>query len=131
MHFYLAGKYQVRPMLQDLQRILVQHGHQIQCRWLSGSHEGLWTPAVQAGWALEDLEDIQACESLVMIQWPVDEPEPSTGRHIEFGYALAKQKQLMLIGRRTSVFHFLPEIQRYETITDFLTVYAPGALWDW
>lgn len=35
------------------------------------------------------------------------------GRHVQFGYALARSKRLMVVGPREHVFHTLPEVEHF------------------
>lgn len=130
MYFYIAGKYANRAVCARLAAALESRGHNAMSTWLTGTHEGPWTASKQAEWAAEDLAEVQACDALVLLQWPLHNPEPSTGRHVEFGFALAHGKRIMLIGQQTSVFHFLPRVEHYDNLADFLNVFAPGATWE-
>jgi hypothetical protein len=39
------------------------------------------------------------------------------GRHVEFGYGMAKGKRLVLIGERENVFHDHPSVEVYPTLS--------------
>lgn len=116
---YLAAKYSYRTRCQMVASYLVKACHQVRARWLTGAHDSL-QPEDQARYASEDLEDINQADTVVVFHFPCGDPEPSTGRHIEYGYALAMGKRVILVGPRTSVFHYLDSIQHYATLEQFL-----------
>jgi nucleoside 2-deoxyribosyltransferase len=119
MTFYLAAKYDKREQVGQIAEQLRQYGHTVISRWLTGTHDGL-SPAEQMTYAKEDLRDILDVDCLVLFQLPEHDPVPSTGRHVEFGYALALRKKLIIVGNKTSVFHHLEEVEHYTTVEAFL-----------
>jgi len=124
MIFYVAAKFRWRMVALGIAMKLRVHGHVVTSRWLTG-HDGLMTPALQAQYAQEDFEDINQVEQFVLCQFPCDEPEQSTGRNVEMGYALAKCKPVIIIGKATSVFHYLPGVTRIESLDAFYQIYCP------
>ena len=128
MMLYLAAKYEYREICVALAQLLVAHGHVVIGRWLSGVHDDP-LPQHRRIFAEEDLDDIALADALVALQWPLDAPACSTGRNIEIGYALGLGKRVITIGKSTSVFFFLEQVERYQTVEDFLAVYAPRAGW--
>lgn len=122
MILYLAAKYRYRGAVSHIALKLQASGHTVVSRWLTGLHDNL-TCGKQSLWAQEDVSDIDSADSIVIFQFPcnADNPEPSTGRHIEFGYALGRKKQVILVGCQTSVFHYLPEVIHFESIDKFLS----------
>lgn len=125
MIFYLAAKFRYRGAVGHIALKLQAHGHTVTSRWLTRDYPGGLqenSETLQATWAREDLQDINSADHVVVFQLPCDAlvSEHSAGRHIEFGYALAQGKQLMLVGGPTTVFHYLPAVMRFHSIDSFL-----------
>lgn len=121
--FYLASKYDYRSQVLKVAALLMLAGHTVKADWLTGIHHegGIGEPK---DWAKQDLEDIDNATHVVVFNLPVDDPEPSTGRNIEYGYALAKGKTVIVVGEGESVFFELAS-DRFATIEDFLDAHAP------
>ena len=122
MIFYLAAKYDKRTELLPIAALLMLNGHAVRCEWLNGGHEGTLGDAAQ--WAQADLNDIDACSHFVLFNLPTHNPEASSGRHIEFGYALRQGKDCLVVGSGDSI--FFTTATRYKTIGEFLDTYAPN-----
>lgn len=70
--------------------------------------------------ALMDLEDISMSQ---MVAICTEVPSTTGGYHVELGYALAKDKLIMVIGPRMNVFFAIPRVGRcldWEHFTDYL-----------
>ena len=121
--FYLAAKYDYRTEVLKVAALLMLAGHTVKAEWLTGVHHegGVGEPQ---DWAKQDLADIDTATHVVVFNLPTDEPEPSTGRNIEYGYALAKDKFVIVVGEGESIFFDLAH-GRFNTIDDFLGNYAP------
>lgn len=103
---YLAGPYSDRLQLARYAFELLSDGHAITSRWLLGAHAyGADPKEAQA-----DLDDVQACDTLILF---TDGSSPG-GRHVEFGYALARGKLLYLVGEESNLFHTLTAA-RFQT----------------
>jgi nucleoside 2-deoxyribosyltransferase len=125
MILYLAAKYQWRLVVKQIAtKIEAQSPHTVIGRWLSGAHDGL-SIEDQARWAGEDFDDIDYADCLVVFQLPVDEPEQSSGRHIEHGYALGKGKQVIIVGKSTSVFRYAQGTTCYPSLDEFYKAILP------
>lgn len=70
-----------------------------------------------ANFAFQDLRDVDACDVLVLFNPPSFPQSP--GRNIEFGYALAKGKKLMIVGQPKGVFQYLPCVLNFIDIEEF------------
>lgn len=123
--FYLAAMYAYRVDVLPIAALLMMNGHTVQAAWLNGTHDddGIGSPK---DWALQDLQDIESATHVVLFNLPTGEPEPSAGRHIEYGYALAKGKTVIVVGGGDSVYFELAD-QRFDTMDDFLAEFAPTA----
>jgi hypothetical protein len=124
MKIYIASRYDRRFEMLGVTGVLMRAGHVVTSRWVEGRGEG---PALAA---LEDLSDILRADCLISF---TEEPEAGVswaargGRHVEFGYALAAGKRLCVVGPRENVFHFLPRVEVYASISELVrTLTAPA-----
>ena len=68
-----------------------------------------------------DINDINRCNVLVLFTIdPLGPPKPRGGRHWETGYAYAKGKEIVIIGPRENIFHYLPDVKVFSTKTEAL-----------
>jgi len=127
MKIYLAARYSRFPEMQTYARDLEALGHHITSRWILGNHDirshgeseaASWMPL----WAQEDWNDLRNAECCISFtEAPGDIPGRSRGgRHVEYGAALALGKQLIVVGYRENVFHWLPEATFVETWSECL-----------
>ena len=120
MNIYLAGSYSHRAEIEARAVELRALGHLVTSTWHDGRHEtrpGIdhsGTMAERAGWALEDLADIERCKLLI---YCADlGPSGRGGAHVEAGYALGKGKLLVVIGGTGgNVFYCLREVVRFAS----------------
>lgn len=102
---YIAAKFSMREEARQLAERLV--GFVCTSRWI-------YQDAKPEEGAMRDLEDIEAADVFLLM------PEPSipkdshalakatsAGRHVEFGYALARGKCIIILGEETNVFQHL------------------------
>lgn len=119
MKFYFAAPFTYAQSLIPL--VAHIHGttkHSVTSSWLFIPEGTRSKHAMEAmDYAFKDLADVNAADILVLFN-PPGVPQ-SPGRNIEFGYALAKGKQLMIVGERKGVFQYLPCVSRFDDITDF------------
>ena len=104
---YLAGSLARRDELKAIRDHLQNDwSFVVVSRWLDSHHEdGECTPAYLMQCAQEDLDDIDAADVFVAVMEPDGSPNTRGGRHVEYGYALARDKCLVVCGRRETVFH--------------------------
>lgn len=123
---YLAAPFARQAEMIEYARELQDMGIEVTSRWL---HEG--ESLNDRGEAIKqsipdhiaaqhDLEDIDRADVMIQFTEPPASSRESTqfftrynprgGRHVEFGYALAKGKQLWVIGYRENIFHHLPNV---------------------
>lgn len=122
MTFYFAAKYSNREYVQGIARVFREYGHTVTSEWLEGHHTDRAADK-QREYAQADLDDIRKADALVLFQLPCGIPEHSTGRAVEFGYAYALHKPVIVVGHKTSVFHYLPGISSYDTVDEFSRQY--------
>ena len=104
LRVYIAAPYPCRDYAERVMHLLEGHGVDVTSHWLK-------TPGgLTDGYAREDLADVARADLLLALN-PKDWAGRGTGgRHIEFGYALALGKPIILVGERSNVFHYLDTV---------------------
>lgn len=125
MKFYLASKYSKRYVLLPIAALLQLQGHIVTSQWLNGSHEGN-TKEDAEKWARIDLQQIDDCSHFVLFNIPFDDPEPSSGRHVELGYAIAQGKTIIIVGEGDCIFYTQAD-NWFINSADFLAEIAPNS----
>lgn len=122
MKVYIAALYSRRAEMENYANKIIDAGHTVTARWVFGGEEGLSRAQI----ALLDLEDVDKAEVVVSFTHAHGTPTVGGGRHVEFGYALAKGKKVILIGDRENVFHDHPQVETYQCLTDWLFIAKPA-----
>lgn len=65
-----------------------------------------------------DIEDIDA--ALTLVSFTEAGGGGKGGRHTEYGYAIAQNKRLVIIGPREHIFHTHPGVEIFSQWGDFL-----------
>jgi nucleoside 2-deoxyribosyltransferase len=110
---YLASQYGRRLELAKYRDEAVAAGIEVTANWLNGEEDK--TPEARQRYARIDLADIDACDILISFTEHRDAPTRRGGRHVEFGYALAKGKEVWCMPYRENIFMELPEVKCFET----------------
>ncbi len=118
---YLAARYDHLSLMQQYKHRLEQAGFVVTSRWVKGEHEAQEgrQDANNALYALEDFVDVGKADWVVSFTEEPNAKSGRGGRHVELGMALAFNKRCIVIGPRENIFHYLPQIVRYETWEDF------------
>lgn len=87
-------------------------GHVITSRWLKAPDE------MSDAFAREDLADVARADLLLAYHPGGWHDKGTGGRHVEFGYALALGKQVVLLGKRTNIFHHLACVRVIDRLED-------------
>ena len=116
MKIYLAATFGSRPEMERVADRLKLHGFTITSEWVYGGEDGLSREQI----AIMDLEHVDAADAVVSFTYPRGTLTSGGGRHVEFGYGLARGKRLVLIGARENVFHEFPGVELYPTLDAWL-----------
>jgi nucleoside 2-deoxyribosyltransferase len=65
--------------------------------------------------ALRDIQEIDEANTIVLFTQEPTKPFLRGGRMHEFGYAQGKRKRLIVCGPRENIFHYLAEVQQFDT----------------
>lgn len=138
MKIYLAARYSRREELCLYREQLRSIGHDVQARWLDGEHQinesgapignqgealvegdaggtSEEASALRSKFALDDWEDVNAAELVISFTEPPRSKANRGGRHVEYGIALANKARVIVVGHRENIFHWLPQVEFYET----------------
>lgn len=113
---YLAARFSDRPAMETIGDRLKALGFEITARWVYGGEDGLTREQI----ALLDIEDVDACDTVVSFTQAYGSMNKGGGRHVEFGYGMAKGKRLVVIGERENVFHHFPSVEVHHTFDAWL-----------
>ncbi len=116
MKVYLAALFSRRAEMETIADQIKAAGGEVTARWVYGGEEGL----TRAEIAALDLEDVDRADTVVSFTHPRGTMTSGGGRHVEFGYGLAKGKKVVLIGERENVFHDHPSVEVYPTLESWL-----------
>jgi nucleoside 2-deoxyribosyltransferase len=122
---YLAAKYPRRDEMRRVARKLLGAGFTVTSRWLYedkplNTQLGDDTDYFYRQTAWIDVEDIDACDTIVFFSEDPRIGVPRGGRHFEFGYAYAAGKRMVVIGEPENIFHYLTDVFVYPTVQDFI-----------
>ena len=111
LDIYLAGQYERRDEFREYAHELLAQGYNVTSRWLFNEQDmRLASPSEIKLFAKTDLDDVARSNVLIAFTEPENAGGTSTrgGRHVEFGYALNLDMEILIVGpRRENVFHYL------------------------
>lgn len=129
---YLAARYSRHPEMRSIRESLgADFGIQVTSHWLDTDAQqavegaknedgsaASFTPEFLQQYpercyhlAAQDLRDIDAADTIIFFSGS----GRKGGMHVEFGYAYARDKRMIVVGDRENVFHTLPSITVYPT----------------
>lgn len=126
MKIYLASRFSRRHECHELAQFMKSLGHEITARWVKPDSDHIIpvgkseqaADAERERFALEDFEDVRAADwTISLTETPRNDSRG--GRHVEFGMAVALGHKLTVIGPRETVFHHLPQVEWFESISEF------------
>ena len=113
MKVYIAAPIKTAPQMREIRKSLGRNGIEVTSRWIDQPSEKVGydnvTREFLRGASVLDLEDVDAADVRVHFQL-----YPSGGASFEGGYALAKGKRVIVIGKFCHVFNVHPDIEFYE-----------------
>lgn len=130
MRIYIAAPYQERETANLLRTFLENSGFKVISSWL-------WTEdALCHNDALKDLQEICDSDAVLVLNPPRYEMAGTGGRHVELGYAIATGRDVIVIGRRSNMFHYLDSVSvvgSWEEARDLLRQRRQGhrRQYDW
>ena len=110
---YLAARYSRRNEMIRLRAKLKELEISVTSRWMDKRHETsseMWTKTEDekreefGQFAREDLQDIRFAQTLILFTENEHAPKSRGGRFVEFGYAMALYKPIIIVGPRENAF---------------------------
>jgi nucleoside 2-deoxyribosyltransferase len=129
---YLAARYDRRDELRAIAEKLRKEVHfTITSRWLNeteplNSDMGDHSDEFYTLTATIDLEDVNDADCVVFFSEDPLEAFKRGGRHVEFGFALAQNKPIYVIGPKENVFHYVngSQVAHFHTVDQFIKMYT-------
>lgn len=116
MKIYLAAPYADRGKMETIANYLKTKGHEITASWVYGGEEGLTREQI----AVLDLGDVDKADVVISFTYTRGTPSTGGGRHVEFGYAMARGKRLVVVAERENVFHHHPLVEVHPSVDAWL-----------
>jgi len=114
--FYIAGKWEEREQIREIQKALIEKGHEITCDWTYHEKDD---PGYPVTYAVEDIEGVKNCDVYVGV---FVSDLNYKGALVEMGAALATFKTVCIIGHAidSCLFREHPLVGWYDTVEEFL-----------
>lgn len=112
---YLAGPWKRREEVRKTRDVLVKAGFNITSRWLDAPDLDQTNADSMVQEAKHDLEDILDADIMI-----VDNLEVSEGKSVEQGIALILDIPIIVIGKRSNVFQYMPQVTNVATVDEAL-----------
>lgn len=125
MRVYLAARFSRKAEMQAVaERLNALGTYVVTSRWIDGSHRKTDSEEL-AQFAAEDLQDIDGSDGLIAYMESPESGYQSGGRHVEFGYAIARDMWIAVIGEPENVFHLLSDgqVERFDSLDAMLEAY--------
>lgn len=123
MKVYLAARYTRRAELAAYADRLREFGIDVTSRWLDGDHQiaddVMGTIAGDTAgrrFAEEDYADLLCADALIAFSEPPRSSNSRGGRHVELGIALGRGIPVAVVGPHENVFHYLPQVARFDHV---------------
>lgn len=131
MKVYLAAQYARRDELKQHAVKLQEVGVEVTSRWLEekaplNSDMGDHKVDFYQETATIDIEDIDRANAVVFFSEDPLVGIKRGGRHVEFGYAHAKEMPIYVIGPKENVFHYRDRVYHYDTLEAFIADVQKG-----
>lgn len=125
LRVYVAAWWGARERARAVFALLEAEGIAVTSRWLHNPPPPGWGPGDSAQIARKaaeiDLADIDAAQGVLSLTEDPTSGYQTGGRHVEFGYALARGKWLWLVGPSENVFHAgVSRVFRFATVEEWI-----------
>ena len=125
LKIYVASSFELKEEVQRVAKALESHGHVVTREWWKRDYKLIQVPD-EEWYKRSDILDvakanykaIDDADALVLV-CPDDTPHKFTGANIEVGYALARNKRVMAVGKLQRSAMYVP-LERYDTVKNLL-----------
>lgn len=122
---YVAARFERAEEAEALARELERAGYIVTSQW----HHDESTLALGRTFAEgraaaeKDLTDLARADALILL---TDDVPGRGGKDFEAGYARALRKEIVVVGPRCHVFHYLPDVRHVDDVRTFRMLYLNG-----
>src|SRR5712692_5814711 len=125
MRIYVASSFELKEAAQRVAKALESQGHVITREWWKRDYKLIQVPD-EEWYKRSDILDvakanyaaIDDADALVLV-CPNDTPHKFTGANVEVGYALARNKRVMAVGKLQRSAMYVP-VERYHSLENLL-----------
>jgi nucleoside 2-deoxyribosyltransferase len=120
MKVYLAGRFDERERIREMQGVLRERGHEITLDWTTHDPIARYgeRPELARVYAQEDLQGVMEADVFIFLT----AASVGTGTHVELGVAIGEfvttgKPRIYVIGEHTSrsIMYFYPAVERRES----------------
>lgn len=121
MKVYMAARYSRKDEIAKYARLFRSQGIEVSSTWFDEPH----TPTVQLSdvsevllreYATRDLAEIDIANAFIFFSESDQTWNRRGGRHVEFGYALASGKRILVIGPIENIFHHVRGVEHVDSL---------------
>ena len=121
----MANQYNQKEQMKAVAEQLRAKGIEVTSTWMEEPH----APGVQlrdvkvselVEYAYRDLLEITQADLMVFFAVDPTTPTFRGGRHVEFGYALANRKPIVVVGPKENIFHYTSNVRNFDNWDDAL-----------
>lgn len=131
---YLSSAYPRRKEMQKYKEQLISIGYKVRACWLNGEHhktkegriiekkdkciidvQSSNTEHLCKMYASGDLRDTLHADIIICFTEPPNSTLGHGGRHVELGISIARKIEILVVGDRENLFHWLPQIKVFKT----------------
>ncbi len=97
MIIYTAASFAEQERIRQYKEPLFKMGHSVISTWLEEQikPDGMAEVNFERKMAMKDLQEVAQADCMIL---DVDNPRPTAGKMVEFGFALAKHKLIYVVG---------------------------------
>jgi len=119
MKFYVAGKWQDRKLVQQVQKELLARGNELTVDWTN--HVNPKNDSVLQEWALRDIEGAALCDTYIGV---FINDHNYTGALVEMGVALGMGNRVWVIGNAVNscIFIHHPLVTKFPDVETMLKI---------
>lgn len=134
MRIYLASRYKMKEELRILATQAKEYGIDVTSRWLNENEPADCELADVQDSTLEryaniDLVDIEMADVFVLFTRSPYDLSSRHGRMVEFGFALARLKPILIVGPKENIFCYLRDrVRHFDTWQDALNFMTSGSI---
>lgn len=110
MRIFLSARYERRDEMREIAEFLRDGGNEVMGTWIdndqmdfTGMDDIPNNPGEKYAW--EDFLDIKHSDVFICFTESLEGPKGRGGRHVEYGFAWALQKPIIIVGYDETVFH--------------------------